>query len=457
MQPDKQKLFFLGSVFAQFAVLFGMIFFYQAIVLGGTQVILKTRPVDPRDLLRGQYVALMYDISTVDISKAPPDFNNFSRGDTVYLGLEETAGGVWQGAALSREMPKYGIFIKGIIENKSSRALSVKYGIESYFVNPEDAYALESQARMGNLYMKIIVDKAGKAVVSGVAEGIGPKQSSDSRVLSRDARRIADISQLRLGLELYFDSDGTYPQNLRDITANIMPMIPTDPLGGNYYYVRCAKESYHLAADLENAANAALGSDSDTGLLCSADFINGDDTVSCSGSAGRFCFDKSESVSINNTGILNGRPWGPEQATGAPNSPTTLGDHQTAWASLSEDDQDESLVLSYDKPIIATAIVVYESYNPGALVEIDAITGEKTVIIWQGVDPVQYVPDKGYVAMIKFAKHITLSEIRLSLESMAVSGWNEIDAVGLVDQNGDTHWATGAKASSSYAEPNPGG
>jgi hypothetical protein len=42
--------------------------------------------------------------------------------------------------------------------------------------------------------------------------------------------------------------------------------------------------------------------------------------------------------------------------------------------------------------------------------------------------------------------------IKLYLDSVKVAGWNEIDAVGLVDEEGKTHWATSATASSTYAD-----
>ncbi len=50
---------------------------------------------------------------------------------------------------------------------------------------------------------------------------------------------------------------------------------------------------------------------------------------------------------------LQGRAWGPEQATGAPNT-ATAGDQQTAWASRTQDGQPEWLVLEYDHPVTIT-------------------------------------------------------------------------------------------------------
>jgi hypothetical protein len=40
--------------------------------------------------------------------------------------------------------------------------------------------------------------------------------------------------------------------------------------------------------------------------------------------------------------------------------------------------------------------------------------------------------------------------IRIELDSMNVPGWNEIDAVGLVDDAGRTHWAARVTASSTW-------
>ena len=49
----------------QTAILGYMIEGRASILRSGTEVLLKTAPVDPRDLLRGDYVILTYDISTI--------------------------------------------------------------------------------------------------------------------------------------------------------------------------------------------------------------------------------------------------------------------------------------------------------------------------------------------------------------------------------------------------------
>jgi hypothetical protein len=49
------------------------------------------------------------------------------------------------------------------------------------------------------------------------------------------------------------------------------------------------------------------------------------------------------------------------------------------------------------------------------------------------------------------------NRVKLYLDSKGVPGWNEIDAVGLRESGGKTHWATSADASSTYADQGGGG
>ncbi len=145
------------------------------------------------------------------------------------------------------------------------------------------------------------------------------------------------------------------------------------------------------------------------------------------------------------------RAWGPEQATGAPDT-TGPGDVQTAWASLTPDGQDEWLLLEYADPVLPTAVFVHETFNPGALVRVTAfkLDGEE-VELWKGNDP---TPANGGVGVSEITVEASFktNRVKLYIDSKAVTGWNEIDAVGLRDSSGKTHWATAADASSTYAE-----
>jgi len=151
---------------------------------------------------------------------------------------------------------------------------------------------------------------------------------------------------------------------------------------------------------------------------------------------------------------ISGRSWGPEQATGEPNTEGP-GDLSTAWASATQDEQDEWLTLDYARPIIPVAVIVHETFNPGAISRVSLFRPDtEEVDAWKGTDPT--ATEKGHgVSIFPISTELETSKIKLYLDSKRVAGWNEIDAVGLIDQMGRTHWAVRAEASSTYATGEP--
>jgi beta-lactamase regulating signal transducer with metallopeptidase domain len=146
------------------------------------------------------------------------------------------------------------------------------------------------------------------------------------------------------------------------------------------------------------------------------------------------------------------RPWGPEQVTGPPDTWPQAGDIGTAWASLTEDGQDEWLLLEYAEPIMPNAVLIYETFNPGAVrrVTVFNLNGEE-VEVWKGKDPTPIGKPNG-LSVIPFRIKFKTNRIKIYIASKEVTGWNEIDAVGLRDVLGRTHWAAAAEASSTYAQ-----
>jgi beta-lactamase regulating signal transducer with metallopeptidase domain len=149
---------------------------------------------------------------------------------------------------------------------------------------------------------------------------------------------------------------------------------------------------------------------------------------------------------------LDAPAWSALQATGAPNVEQG-GDNPHAWAPLTQDDQPEWLELEWTEPVRAAAILVYESFNPGALVRV-RVNGDdiQETTIFEGADPVHVSEGKG-VAIIPVTVDAPIKYVRLEFDSPAVPGWNQVDAVGLVELvSGEVHWAVGAQASSTYAD-----
>ncbi|MBV9469700.1 MAG: hypothetical protein JOZ57_10710 [Abitibacteriaceae bacterium] len=140
--------------------------------------------------------------------------------------------------------------------------------------------------------------------------------------------------------------------------------------------------------------------------------------------------------------------WGAEQATGAPNT-DQLGDATTAWASNTPDGHAEWLLLEYDTPRVPTSIKIYESFNPGAVSRITAfLLDGREEELWHGTDPLRDLQGNMGIFTLQLKANFQTNRIKLYLDSPAALGWNEIDAVGLMDTDKEVHWATTASASS---------
>lgn len=120
------------------------------------------------------------------------------------------------------------------------------------------------------------------------------------------------------------------------------------------------------------------------------------------------------------------------QAAGAPDTPAA-GDQDTAWAPEATEAGEQTLELTYEHAVFPTAVRIFESYNPGAVIRIEAFDadGDAWVTLWKG-QPEQ--PEEEFrvfspeLAEIDFA----VDTIRIVLDTDAIESWNEIDAVELV-------------------------
>lgn len=122
--------------------------------------------------------------------------------------------------------------------------------------------------------------------------------TTNETTLSRDARRIADIKQLQLALELYMDSNGEYPSSLSLLSPSFITYVPVDPLDKTAYLYSRQNTGYEIAANLETANHSALSTDSDTGAKLSGVDYNG-----CYDEVGRYCYDIRIDVTSSNPEI----------------------------------------------------------------------------------------------------------------------------------------------------------
>lgn len=147
-----------------------------------------------------------------------------------------------------------------------------------------------------------------------------------------------------------------------------------------------------------------------------------------------------------------GVSWSNEQLIGPPDTPT-VGDHPTAWASLAQDNQPEWIELDFADAVEPVAIHIYESYNPGAVVKASLFDANaKPRVVWTGrTSPTTQNITAAKLLKLPVSDAMATRRVRIDLDSPAVPGWNEIDAVGLEDRTGQVHWAINARSSSTYA------
>jgi uncharacterized membrane-anchored protein len=108
---------FILFVVLQVALLLGMIAYRQYWVATGEKILLKTAPVDPRDIFRGDYVNLGYEISILDLG-ALGTKESFKPNERVYIILEKNPDGVFSAKSISKELPKGGKFIQGRVQHE---------------------------------------------------------------------------------------------------------------------------------------------------------------------------------------------------------------------------------------------------------------------------------------------------------------------------------------------------
>lgn len=119
-----------------------------------------------------------------------------------------------------------------------------------------------------------------------------------------------------------------------------------------------------------------------------------------------------------------------EQATGAPDVYPTAADEPKAWASQTTDDMDEFITLNFKTPVVAESVWVFQTLNPGAITKITVKAADGDHVVYTGT--AQSIGNCAHVLSASTKTCSPISSVRIDVGSKAVSGYNEIDAVGLV-------------------------
>lgn len=131
--------------------------------ISGTSVILDLRPVDPRDLLRGDYVII--NLSLTNISRDVEGAGTvFEIGDTVYVGLTASSDGVAVPRIVTAGRGEAGeLAIEGTVVKTTDRGLILDYGISAFFLPEGEGLAIEN-LEVGRVQLVVAIAQDGRSV-----------------------------------------------------------------------------------------------------------------------------------------------------------------------------------------------------------------------------------------------------------------------------------------------------
>lgn len=171
-----KPVLFGAAILIQIALLATMIVDRANILREGKEVTLRTRPVDPRDFLRGDYVVLGYDISQLNAG-ALKDQPAGSRRPIVFVKLTPNREGIYEAISIHAEpvaVTGSEVLISGRVRSGASCGtsapafcdkLQVRYNLESYFVPEGDGKKLEEARNAGKVTIVAAVTPSGRAAI----------------------------------------------------------------------------------------------------------------------------------------------------------------------------------------------------------------------------------------------------------------------------------------------------
>ena len=154
-----------------------------AILRDGKEVLLKVEPIDPRDLLRGDYIVLGYEISRIPvklIANIPPD--KFTSNDSeLVVRLKKGADGYWQpsaawfdaapGPAASDEADIVGHVADGWDLRGPDITIAPDYGIERFYLPEGQGMAIQSDMRVRPFGIRAAIAADGTAQIKALMDG----------------------------------------------------------------------------------------------------------------------------------------------------------------------------------------------------------------------------------------------------------------------------------------------
>ncbi|HEY3486828.1 MAG TPA: GDYXXLXY domain-containing protein [Gammaproteobacteria bacterium] len=219
----------------------------------GTEIYLRTAPIDPNDPFRGEFVRLRYPMSSVNPKqlRGTVEQHRDDKDYPVYAVLTPNAGGIYVLDYLTDEAPTQGMFIKGYLSNDwhlrgwNGTSIGVRYGIEQYFVEQGQGPKLEELMGQRNelqipLEMRVAVGDDGTSLIKDHRlSALGIKLEM-LRVNTRDANTQTAPTNLPLSPKIKV--------TLRNVSAGELTLVdPGEHCGFKLVPVEWTLQTYQAA------------------------------------------------------------------------------------------------------------------------------------------------------------------------------------------------------------------
>jgi len=167
----------VAAIAFQLVVLAGMVVNAALPLWTGTEIRVRTVPVDPRSMFRGNYARLGYEFGTLP-ANALHRVKGLRPGEVVYVSLEPDDDDEYVFAGASFERPAEGVFLRGRLATVTA-PYRVRYGIEAFFAPKEEALELEKGLRNGGIAV-LMVTGSGRAALKDVVPEPNPAPTPDA-------------------------------------------------------------------------------------------------------------------------------------------------------------------------------------------------------------------------------------------------------------------------------------
>ena len=172
--PARRRPLLRALVAAQVLYVLGVAGAGYATTALGQRVVLATTPIDPKDLLHGDFVRLHYAISNNPLSRwhgegAP------SRRQAVFVLLAPGPDSLSTAVGVYPQAPTPGAdqaVLRGWVTDVYRGSFALRFNLERYYVPEGSGMRLEKAGRLHPLRVRVSIAPWGQARITGVAAGL---------------------------------------------------------------------------------------------------------------------------------------------------------------------------------------------------------------------------------------------------------------------------------------------